>query len=767
MVNKIFFIRYRRYIIAIALMLTVLMLIPLRQAKINPDLMEYLPEDIESKMNLDSLEAVFGHYDPVAIIFETSDILDESTLTRLRDINNSFKTFSEFDDVVSLFESRYIRGEYGAMLVDPVVRRIPETENQKENLREEIKDNPFAWKLLVSEDFRYTMLMLNPKEDVTDQEVFDIVEHVMEEVPGEENFYISGLPYLRYEIQKMATRDLALLFPLGLIIMILFLYFSFREIRSVLLPFSVVCMSIAVAMGLMPLAGWEFSLIAVLIPIMIIAIANNYGVHIMARYQELNAMNPDRSMKEIVKEVMDALRKPIILTALTTIFGILGLAAHVMLPAAHMGIVSAVGIAFALILSLFFIPAVMSMLKKGKVHKSFTGERSSVADRFLEWSGRITTGKPLYVVTAFLVFLLLAGAGISRLRVSINMEEMMPASHPLRIATNIANNHFGGTKHVSVLFEGDVRDPSLMQTMDRFETDLEQMEGVGSVTSIATVIREISRALNDPGDEFYDTIPGHRAAIAQYIELYSMSGDPEDLERMVNFDYTRAALNVQFRAVDIKEYRRITSVIDKMVDNSPYAVLKAGQSLVEYEMSRMIVAGQVRSLIFALVAISVLLWIIFRSAFAGIMGIIPLFFTLVCNFGLMGWAGLDLDIATSLLSSIAIGIGVDYTIHIFWRIKSELAMGRDYSDAITRSLVNTGRGITINAFSVMTGFAVLFFSGLVILKTFAFLIIFSIFLCLLCALILVPALSFIVKPAFLENRKGTMKSGKTGNKTGN
>lgn len=767
MVNRTFFIRYRWYITGMAAMLTVLMLLPLRQAKINPDLMEYLPDDIESKMNLDSLEAVFGHYDPVIIIFESPDILEESTLTRVRDINNLFQSYGEFDDVVSLFESRYIRGEHGAMLVDPVVRRIPAAEDGREDLRNEIKDNPFAWKLLVSEDFRYTLIMLNPGEEVTDAGVFEIIGQVMEEVPGEERVYFSGLPYLRYEIQEKAVRDLSLLFPLGLVIMIFFLYFSFREIRSVFLPFSVVCMSIAVAMGLMPLLGWEFSLIAVLTPIMIIAIANNYGVHIMARYQELNATDPDRSMKEIVKEVMAALNKPIILTALTTIFGILGLTAHVMLPAAQMGIVSAVGIAFALILSLFFIPAVMSMLKKGKVHKSFTGERSSVVDRFLEWSGRITTGKPVYVVAVFLVFLLLAGAGISRLRVSLNMEEMMPASHPLRISTNIINNHFGGSKHVSVLFEGDVLDPSMMQDMDRFEADLEKVPGIGSATSIATVIREISRALNDPGDEFYDVIPGHRSAIAQYIELYSMSGDPEDLERMVDFDYTRAVLNVQFTAADIREYRRITSVIDEMSDNSPYAVLQAGHSLVEKEMSGMIVRGQIRSLIFALLAIAVLLWIIFRSAFAGIMGIIPLFFTLVCNFGLMGWAGLDLDIATSLLSSIAIGIGVDYTIHIFWRIKSELTKGKQYKDAIMHSLVNTGRGIAINAFSVMIGFAVLFFSGLVILKTFAFLIIFSIFLCLLCALILVPALSFIVKPAFLENRTGTMKSGKTGNNTGN
>lgn len=751
MAEKVFFIRYRKYIISFAVMVTVMMLLPLRQARINPDLMEYLPDDIESKVNLDMLEEVFGHYDPVIIFFESSDILREPTLKRIREINNSFNSLAEFEEVISIYESKYIRGEQGAMFVDPVIRRIPATEEQREQLRREIMDNPLAWKLLVSEDFRYTIMILNPSEDVDDAEVFGLIGKVLEEFPGDERVYFSGLPFLRNEIQILAARDLSLLFPLGMVIMLVFLFLSFRELRSVLLPFSVVCMSTVAAMGLMPLMGWDFSIIAVLVPVMMIAVANNYGVHIVSRYQEIYAGNPEMDVKDIVNSVMANLRRPIILTALTTIFGILGLAAHVMLPAGQMGIVSAAGIAFALILSLLYIPAVMSMLNKGKIHKSYVGEKNSPVDRFLLWSGRITTGRPKLTVMLFLIFLLVAGAGISRLNVSINMEEMMPSSHPLRISTGIANQHFGGTKYISVMFEGDIRDPEVMQTMDRFGKELSQVRGVGSVTSIATVIREISRALNDPGDEFYDVIPDDRTAIAQYLELYNMSGDPEDLERLVDFDFTKAILNVQFRAEDIREFRRITGVVDEMVEGSPHAVLQAGQSLIEKEMSMLIVAGQVRSLLFALLAIIVLLGLIFRSVYAGLMGAIPLVFTLICNFGLMGWAGFDLDIATSLLSSIAVGIGVDYTIHIFWRLKQELAAGRGYSEAVRLSLATTGRGIAINAFSVMLGFAVLFFSGLVILKTFAFLIIFSLLLCLLCALLLVPALSLMFKPAFLEN----------------
>ena len=285
--------------------------------------------------------------------------------------------------------------------------------------------------------------------------------------------------------------------------------------------------------------------------------------------------------------------------------------------------------------------------------------------------------------------------------------------------------------------------------LDRFETELEAIPNVGSVTSLASIIRLISKSLNEPEDEFYDAIPNDRMAIAQYIEFYSMSGNPEDFEKLVNFEYTKAVLNIQFKAKDMRALKRIENQIQQLVETSPYATLKAGQCLVEKEMATSIIRGQILSLIFAIIAITILLWIIFRSYLAGIFGMLPLLITLVCNFGLMGWFGLELDIGNSLLSSVAIGIGVDYTIHLFWRLKYEISLGKKYDQAIITTLQTTGRGIAINAFSVMLGFAVLFLSGLVILKTFAFLIIFSLLICLLCSLLLIPAISILVKPKFL------------------
>jgi len=751
--NK-FISRFRLWIILVPVLITIAMILPLTKAKINPDLMEYLPDDIEPIVLLDTLESVFGKYEPVVVIFESGDVLNAETLERIKNISSEMEYIPEVEDVISLFQTQYIRGEDGAMLVDPAVRYIPTTDEEREKLRKELVDNPLAYQLLVSGDFKYTTMIVNAAPGVSDEEILTLINTLLDEFPGTEKTYMSGLPFLRHEIQVLAIRDLIILLPIGLIAMLVFLYLSFRERRGVLLPFSVVILSVALAMGLMPAIGYEFSIIAVLVPIMMIAIANNYGVHIIARYQELNAKNPTWTMSQIVEESILRLNKPVILTGLTTIFGIMGLIAHIMLPAKQMGIVSSIAVAYALILSLLFIPAIMLKMKKGKVTTTLTKSKPTLVDSFLVWSGKVSTKKPLLVIYTFASLVIISGIGLFHLQPSINLEKMMPGSHSINLASRIMDENFGGTKYISVLFEGDILEPELMSTMDKFEAKMEAVPGVGSVTSLATIVRLISKSLHDPGDEFYDTIPNDRMAIAQYIEFYNMSGNPEDLEKLVNFEYTKALLNIQFMAEDIRALKRIENQVLQLVETTPHASVVAGQCLIEKEIATSTVRGQMLSLIFAVLAITILLAIIFKSFIAGILGMLPLLVTLVCNFGLMGWLGLELDIGNSLLSSVAVGIGVDYIIHLFWRVKYEKSLGKELSLAVTTALQTTGRGIAINAFSVMIGFAVLFLSGLVILKTFAFLIIFSLLICLLCAFILVPAISVLIKPVFLDRNGG-------------
>jgi predicted RND superfamily exporter protein len=740
MINKLLTKPYRYFLIVIPILIFVGFLIPLRNAKINPDLTRYLPQNTESKLNLEKIEEIFGHNDPIIIIFESDDILNKSSLEKISAIQDSLTDSPVFSDVISIFATKNIRGEEGFMLVDPAIKSIPENDKEKEELRQEIKNNPLAYKLLISEDFRYAVMIINPEKGYSDSEIVLKTKETINKIWGSEKYYMSGMLYLREEIQQKAMRDLMILMPLALLVMILFLYFSFREKRGVVLPMLVVIISTGVSMGLMPLLGYEFSIIAVLVPILMISVANNYGVHIVSKYQELNAANPNDNMDTLVTKSMKSVANPVLLTGLTTIAGVLGLIVHIMLPAKQTGIVCSIGIALALILSLYFLPAILIGMKKGKINKSFKENSKTFIDKLLVKAAHISVNKPTIVIIIFSVIFAISVLGIFRLNVSINNEKMMSKSHDIRKSTKIINEHFGGTKYISVLFEGDIKDPAVIGEMDELEQLLKSKKQTGSVNSLSSIIKIMSKALNDVDDKAYNKIPDSREAIAQYIEFYNMSGDPEDFEKFVDFNYTQAVVSVQFRAENIKEFNAIILEIQQFCDKSEYAKYQAGISIVEKDMAMSIINGQIYSLALAMITIIILLWIIFRSFRTGLLGTVPLIFTITCNFGLMGWAGIELDIATSLLSSIAIGIGVDYTIHLFWRIKSEIENGKNITEAINICLTTTGRGIAINAISVILGFSVLFLSGILILKTFAFLIIFSLLLCLICALVLVPSI---------------------------
>ena len=155
-----------------------------------------------------------------------------------------------------------------------------------------------------------------------------------------------------------------------------------------------------------------------------------------------------------------------------------------------------------------------------------------------------------------------------------------------------------------------------------------------------------------------------------------------------------------------------------------------------------------------------LLAIIFRSFKGGLIGSIPLAASVIILFGFMGLAGIKIDSATALLSSIMIGVGVDFTIQYIWCFNVHRSKGLSYEESTKTSMSTIGRSIIINAGSVMAGFSPLMFSGFMSIRFFGYLVIISIGSCLLGALILIPAILMKFRPGFLERDLSNLKSSK-------
>ena len=176
---------------------------------------------------------------------------------------------------------------------------------------------------------------------------------------------------------------------------------------------------------------------------------------------------------------------------------------------------------------------------------------------------------------------------------------------------------------------------------------------------------------------------------------------------------------------------------------------QTGIPLIYKHLDDNLVKTQIVSLLITAALVMVMIALQFRSLVAGLLGIIPFGLTVLINFGVMSYLGVAIDTATVLVGSIAIGIGIDYTIHFLWRFRSEAARHTAPLEVLDATLETTGRAILINAVTVGLGFLVLIFASVVPLRHFGWLTSLTMASSALAAICVLPAVILVAKPRFI------------------
>ena len=193
----------------------------------------------------------------------------------------------------------------------------------------------------------------------------------------------------------------------------------------------------------------------------------------------------------------------------------------------------------------------------------------------------------------------------------------------------------------------------------------------------------MSKAIYTRAEDGYDQIPETREAIAQMFELYSMSGNPEDLKQLTDPDYTKAHIMIRMSEPENEIIRSVEARISELTVDLPADVSVGGYAIIMSDFAESIINGQISSLLFAVITVLLLLTIIFKSFKGGLIGSIPLVASIIILFGFMGYSGIALDAATALLSSIMMGVGVDFTIQYIWCFNLQINAGLSYPEAIS------------------------------------------------------------------------------------
>jgi uncharacterized protein len=720
------------------------------QSTTDPEIRNYVPRNMSSRISTDIIEKEFGGQDMIVILFSDSSILEETDLRQIQEIDKGISRLKGVSGRISPFTIKNIRGQDGIMVAEPLIDKIPVGTSDIRHLKNAVLNNRFARDIVISSDMTTAAITVTINFNENEKSTLHRIDSVIRSHPGKAGIMTGGLPYIRQYIVKDVRKDGMFLVPAALIIMLMILKLTLGDWKSVLQPFTVVVLSTAISMGLIPILGWKISIISLLIPVIIVAVANNYGIYLVTRQQEIfPTLNGSR--RELLEYLTHSLNMPILFSGLTTIAGILGLLTHSIIPAKQVGILAATGVTIALLMSLTFIPALIYMQGTGIIRPKDKPLKRRFSDKLLTWlSGKIVQNPKKILITGIGVTLLLS-SGMLFLRVETNQENYFPRGHPARSASGIINEKFGGSQIISVMLEGNISDPLVMNKIDNLTNRLEKIDGVGKVFSISQVVREMTKAIYSKGEPGYDAIPASGNALAQLFELYNMSGDQNDFNQLMNVDNSKAHILVRLSNPEIRVINDLKLKISELTSGIPVKVYVGGYAIIMADFAGSIIRGQSSSLVFAIVTVLILLAIIFRSLKGGLTGSVPLIASILIMFGFMGISGIALDSATALLSSIMIGVGVDFTIQYMWCFKIAIRNGLTFEDATASSLSTIGRSIIINGLSVMAGFSALMLSGFSSIRFFGYLVFISIGTCLIGAIVFIPAFLIVFKPAFISS----------------
>ena len=878
--------KYPKAVVITCLMITVVLGIQLKNLKLDNSVRQFMPKKDPSYLRMLDTENQFGSMITTGVALETNGktILTPEYLDLIDRLTKRFESIESVESVESLTNIEYIQGVDGSLVAGTL---LGDDYTGSKNDIASIKEKLASWgelydRVIISDDQRATQIQITFKKGGSEeqkQEMLNSIHKILEEETTGRNLVVKvyGDPVISEQARIFMLKDLRYLIPLVVIVVLLTLLFSFGTVDGTVLPLLTVLMSTVWAVGLMAVFKQTFSIVSSVIPVALIAVGSAYGIHVLTHYYVALDRNQEplttESYRQIVLSGLKEVRTAVSLAGVTTIVGFVSLMTSPIGPLHSFAVFTAIGVAFALILSLTFIPAILLLKPLDKV-----GERSKVyahLTKNVEMRQLRNQGDGLYAVyrgvagtkARLLVFLLavviLSCIGLNRLVIDTSLVNYFPASSEVRKDIDYVDKKFAGTNSVYFTIAGEaesaITNPEILKSMDDLSTYLQDIHPeIGKIVSFPTFVKRMNQVLHIPstgviaeetidsqkdeessgtalssfedeglssfsdetvheGSDYLDPNITYAKKLSEmmttqdaltllhdsYVEAGGSSATVEqivtELEKKLNFNgmayyeipYDTAKYPVASReelssvvsqylllfsgsldqfnddalspkvtrmAVQLKTHS--TNITKEIIEESKayaaahfpqgYTLEATGTGELEVSMTDMVVSSQISSLLFSLLSVMVILSLSFKSLWAGILGSIPLALSILLNYMVMGLTGIHLDLVTSIIASVAIGVGIDYTIHFMETYKAERALSDDLALVTKETFHKSGHGIVVNATAVGFGFLVLCCSQFIVLRYIGILVAIVMFTSSLLAMTVIPGLLNVFDPAFIR-----------------
>ena len=569
-------------------------------------------------------------------------------------------------------------------------------------------------------------------------------------------------------LAEVFSDRMAWLFPLALVVIGLIHLEAFRSWQGLVLPLVTGLIATAWALGFMGWTRTPLDAFNASTPILILAVAAGHAVQILKRYHEEycalleDADPPDAKSanREAIVRALAATGPVMVAAGLTAAASFASLLVFKITTIRTFGLFTAIGILSALAIELTFIPALRAMLAPPGARQVAREAETGVWDRIAGVLARVVIVRPRTVLAASLAFLALAAAGSALVHVNNSLRSFFLASTEVRQQDSRLNARLAGNNVLTIIVRGQdedaIKSPAVLRAMEATQRFLEREPAVGKTISLVDFIRQIDRAMNTDTDPATPRpLPDSQELVAQYLLLYSLSGGPSDFDAYVDSGYRNAVVTAYLREENSQYLGDLNQRLHAFLATAyppGIEVLVGGNVMSPVALNEILVGNKLLNIAQIALAVFVVSSILFRSVLGGALVLVPLVLAVAGNFGLMGWAGIPLQVATATVSAMAVGIGADYAIYMLYRLRAEAAADGPEA-AMERTFRSAGKAVMFVATAIAGGYAVVMLSyGFLIHFWLGLLISVAMLVSAAAALTTLPALAMLVRPAFLFGR---------------
>ena len=648
----------------------------------------------------------------------------------------------------------------------------------------------------VSADF----LAYRTKTAAQDAARVEIVRNIVAKYQDRAQIFLGGVSMITTDMIAYIKSDLVVFGGALLAFMVFMLAFLFRQWRFVVLPLSACLMSVIWMLGWLSWIDWRLTVISSNFVALLLIMVFAFTIYVVVRYREIHALNPEASQADLVVQTVRDMAIPCLYSALTTIVAFMSLVMSGIRPVIDFGWMMTIGLTVGFVLVFVLLPAGLMVLSKGEP-KDRGDNSAALTMRF----SRLAEFHGAKILLLAVVVGCVSLWGISKLEVENRFVDYFKSDSEIHQGLSVIDRQLGGTVTLDIILDADKSSIEVVASDedDPFAEDASAEEDpfAEDADPFAEDVAEEDPFATD-GDAFADEASSTKAEpsywfsvagldqikqLHMYLESLPEVGKVQSLATVYQLahDINKGKLNDfelnvlrNMLSDDIKGFLiepyladdvQQTRITMRIIETTPnlkraelverirnYATTDAGFKSEQVNFTGMLVlynnmlqslfTSQIATIGVVFVSIMLMIIVLFRSFKIATIAILPNILAAATVLGAMGLVGIPLDMMTTTIAAIVVGVGVDQAIQYFYRFRIEFALDQNYVEAMHRSHASIGRAMYYTSVTIIVGFSILMLSQFIPSIYFGVLTAFAMFMAIAGSLTLLPKLILLMKP---------------------